>query len=187
MITYVYDDSFEGLMTCIYEAYYRREEPEAIVSKDDLQEDLFSITVPIATDIDKAKRVMTSIESKISPSVLRQIFYVFLSARPDKGMLIYKYLKMGWAMGGNISGHLSENTVRTIHRIWQQVGAERHRMLGLLRFSLLPNNIYYGPMEPDNNILSLIAPHFVRRLGDQNWIIHDLKRGLAAYIIRGNG
>jgi probable DNA metabolism protein len=43
----------------------------------------------------------------------------------------------------------------------------------------LQGEIYYAPVEPDHNILCLVAPHFASRLADQNWIIHDLKRGMA--------
>ena len=52
-------------------------------------------------------------------------------------------------------------------------------MLGLIRFQLYKNNIYYAALEPDHNIAELIAPHFADRMADQNWIIHDLKRNLA--------
>ena len=31
MIYYVYDSTFDGLLTCIYEAYYRHESPDDIV------------------------------------------------------------------------------------------------------------------------------------------------------------
>ena len=34
-------------------------------------------------------------------------------------------------------------------------------------------------MEPDCNILPLLGGHFTKRLGDQDWIIHDLGRGTA--------
>lgn len=53
-------------------------------------------------------------------------------------------------------------------------------MLGLIRFKLLEENLYYAQMEPDYNILELIAPHFADRMSDQNWIIHDVSRGIGA-------
>lgn len=180
MLKYVYDGSFEGLMTAIYEAYYLRQEPDAIVPKYEFKEELFSSMVHIETELEKAKKVITSIKDKLSPSVLLEVFYVFLSEKEGSSTLIYQYLKMSWQAGGNISGNLSDNLVRKINQICQQVKLERHRMLGLLRFRLVAGDIYYATMEPDNNILALIAPHFVRRLADQNWIIHDLSRGLAA-------
>jgi len=62
----------------------------------------------------------------------------------------------------------------------QKVRTEKHRLLGLLRFQLLKGNVYYAAVEPDHNVIELVAPHFSRRMASQNWIIHDLKRDLAA-------
>lgn len=53
-------------------------------------------------------------------------------------------------------------------------------MLGLLRFRELQSGIFYAPMGPDHNIVSLLAPHFAKRLSDQPWMIHDVKRDIAA-------
>ena len=40
MLYYIYDGSFEGLLTAIYEAYYRRQHPDEILSIEDIQENL---------------------------------------------------------------------------------------------------------------------------------------------------
>jgi len=61
-----------------------------------------------------------------------------------------------------------------------KVAGERHRLMGLLRFQLLQKNIYYAAIEPDHNIVELLAPHFAARMSDQNWVIHDVRRDLAA-------
>ncbi|SHK84925.1 TIGR03915 family putative DNA repair protein [Desulforamulus aeronauticus] len=181
MIIYLYDGSFEGLLTAIYEAYYRSEKPEQIMAQDSYQPDLFSQPRVIATDSDKAGKVYDAIERKISHEALEHVFYVYLSELPGLGTLIYRYLQFGWRVGADINGHLSLEPVREVLRISQKVGVERHRMLGLLRFKKIQGELYYAPFEPDYNIVGLMAPHFARRLADQNWIIHDLKRGLAAF------
>lgn len=67
-----------------------------------------------------------------------------------------------------------------LKKLSRKVSGEIHRMLGLLRFKKTAGDIYYASCEPDYNILSLLAPHFARRLADQNWIIHDISRKQAA-------
>jgi probable DNA metabolism protein len=57
---------------------------------------------------------------------------------------------------------------------------EVHRLLGFVRFRQVEGGIFYSAISPDNNVLELIAPHFAERLADQMWIIHDVKRELAA-------
>ncbi|MDZ5001625.1 DUF4130 domain-containing protein, partial [Clostridium perfringens] len=42
------------------------------------------------------------------------------------------------------------------------------------------NNFLYSSIEPDNNILEIISPHFQRRFSDEYWIIHDIKREIAS-------
>ncbi|MEG6617545.1 TIGR03915 family putative DNA repair protein [Peptococcaceae bacterium 1198_IL3148] len=181
MNIYIYDGSFEGLLTAIYQAYYRPEKPAAIVTKQRFSDGLFIIPIEIKTEPDMARKVSKAIAEKISPTALRRIYRAYLSELPEIEDAIYRYLRLGFKIGRNIDKYLSEQAVMTIHQTSRKVDGERHRMLGLLRFRCTKNNIYYATMEPDFNILALIAPHFVQRLADQNWVIHDIKRGLAAF------
>lgn len=185
MVIFLYDGSFEGLLTAIYEAYYRQPRPEQIMTQREYQPDLFSQPIIIESDPKKAGKVYRAIEQKISRKALEHIYYVFLSELPGAGTLIFHYLQLGWRLGGDINGHLAVEPVREVLKISQRVGLERHRMLGLLRFQKINGQgegaLYYAAFEPDYNILELIAPHFSRRLADQNWIIHDVKRKLAAF------
>lgn len=180
MLYYTYDGSFDGLLTCIYEAYYRKEIPEKILPKEDYEGNLLSKEVYIDTDEEKAKRVYDSIKSKISNRALENVFYTYLAELPDLEIWIYRYLKLGWKMGRNVDLKLADDRVLKIHNTRLGVDRERHLMLGLIRFRLLEGNIYYAPFEPKFNIVGLIAPHFAERLADQNWIIHDVKRGVGA-------
>lgn len=179
MLIYLYDGSFAGLLTAIHEAYYRRERPEQILPGPG-EGNLFARYVEIATDQAKADKVYTAVEQKISGKALRQAFYAFLSELPQVGTWIYHYWDLGWKVGKKLNLHLHDPRVSRILELSRKVSGEKHRMLGLLRFRQLNHDLYYAPMEPDYNILALVAPHFSRRMADQNWIIHDLKRGLAA-------
>ena len=185
MLYYIYDGSFEGLLTAIYEAYYRGQHPDEILSIEDIQENLFIEYVRITTDSEKADRVFNSIESKISIRALRHVFNVFFSELENRGTLIYQYLRLGWKIGRAVDEYLNDNRVFDVHSISRKVSNEAHRMLGLVRFQLLAENIYYSAIEPDYNIISLIAPHFAARMADQDWAIHDIRRNLAALCRNG--
>ncbi len=179
MIVYVYDGTFSGLLTCIYEAYYRDEKPEIISKKWDYKPNIFSKAITIVTDDDKADKVFNTIREKISFNALKNIYYVFLSEIETSDTLIYFYLKLGFKLGKDVDGYYSNRTVFKFQEICKKVGKEKHRVLGILRFKLLQKKIYYGPIEPDYNIIALLAPHFAKRMSDQNWIIHDLRRKIA--------
>ncbi|WP_333638375.1 TIGR03915 family putative DNA repair protein [Tissierella praeacuta] len=77
--------------------------------------------------------------------------------------------------------NLSNDIVLKINSIYDKVGKEKHRMLGLARFKQLENGILYSSIEPDYNIVGLLAPHFKSRMMNENWVIHDVKRGIAVF------
>lgn len=180
MLVYVYDGSFEGLLTSVFEAYYRRQEPSAIIRAEGLQQDILARYVHIVTDPVRSERVYAAIWKKISVEALRNIYYVFLSEDPGAGTVIYRYLRLGWKMGQRVDLHLSDEAVFRVMDINRRVECELHRLMGFVRFRQVEGGIFYSPVSPDNNIVELLAPHFAERLPDQNWIIHDVKRGLAA-------
>lgn len=181
MKNYIYDGSFEGLLTSIHEAYYNRENPEDIVSKDSMEENFLIENIFIETDSEKSKKVYEAIENKISKESLRRVFYCYLSELPKSGILILRYLRLGFKIGPDINLNLANDIVREVENISKKVSRERHRFLGLIRFKESQEGILYSSIEPDHNIVGLLAPHFARRISNENWIIHDVKRAMGVF------
>lgn len=178
MIHYIYDGSFDGLLTSIYEAYYRRENIDDIVPEDTMEENFLVQKFFISTDREKARKVYEAIGNKISEEALRKVFYTYLSELPGHGITILKYLQLGFKLGPQVDLNLSNDIVLMINNIYDKVAREKHRMLGLVRFRELENGIFYCSIEPDYNIVGLLAPHFASRMANENWAIHDVKRGI---------
>ena len=59
-------------------------------------------------------------------------------------------------------------------------------MLGFVRFRELYNGILCSIIEPKNNLVGLIAPHFADRLPNENWMIYDKGRSVAAIHKKGS-
>jgi len=180
MICYTNDGSFEGLLTCIYESYYRKEKPEEILKRNEFIPNLLNKEIYIETDIDKFSKVYNAIKQKISPVSLKYIFYVYLSEVRNSSDLIYNYIRLGFKLGKNIDLHIYDKRVLEVHRLVKKVTGEIHRMLGFVRFKNINNNFLYSAIEPEHNIVALITPHFADRLCSENFIIHDLKREIAS-------
>lgn len=182
MAIYLFDGSFEGMLTSIYQATYDRDQDGQIMFSGLNQENLFSEIHNIETNRLKSDKVYEAIKSKISRETQEYIMYAFLSGDENIGTYTYQYLNFGWKAGNKLNMYLYDNRVKRIHDLSRKVKKEKHRMLGLLRFRRISLNyeVYYAGFEPDNNITMLLAPHFAQRLADQNWIIHDLKRNMAA-------
>jgi len=93
---------------------------------------------------------------------------------PDREMTIYRYIVMGFKMKENIFLKLDDDTVRGVMDMCSQTRREKMKWKGFLRFSIASNDSYYAEMSPKNNVLTLIMPHFTRRMGTTPFLIHDL-------------
>jgi probable DNA metabolism protein len=180
MIYYIFDGSFEGLLTSIYEAYYGINKPEEIVPEWQFIPTLLSESVYIKTDNEKSTKVYNAIKNKISKSSLDLLYHVYLSELQGSCTLAYEYIKLGFKLGKDVDLYLHKDCVLGVHNINKKVIYECHRMLGFVRFKSI-DNMFYSSIEPDHNILGLLASHFASRLPNENWIIHDLKRNLAVF------
>jgi len=70
--------------------------------------------------------------------------------------------------------HTHEVTYPVV-RLGKRVMGERHRFLGLLRFSDV-GHCLYAAFEPENDILLALSDHFSDRFKNERFIIHDTKR-----------
>lgn len=179
MIVYTYDGSFQGLLTCVYEGYYNESKPENIVSRAKYEPDLLSEEIFIPACTEKSEKVYNAIKTKLSSAILERVFHMYLSEAKGCDFLIFKYLKAGFSLGKTLDLHLHIDAVRESIALERKVTWEAVRILGFIRFEAIAENLYYSPIEPDHNILSLIADHFSERLSGQNWIIHDMRRETA--------
>jgi probable DNA metabolism protein len=180
MKAYLYDGSFEGMLTALYVALRHNVGEVRIEKSCDYRQDLFTETEQVPTDPDLADRLFALIRQEMSQQALRHVFYVFLSETIDAGTVLLPFLKKGFQIGPNVNGLITDQEIYPVLTLSRQVSRERHRLLGLLRFQELEGGLLYARYEPDFHQTPLVAPHFTRRLSSKPWIIHDLKRELAA-------
>lgn len=179
LITYLYDGSFEGFLTCIYEAYYCKNKPDKIECADRHVPDLIHKEIEIITSKEHAESVLSAIERKISKAAAEKIYICFLSEDIGCEMLLLNYIRLGFNLGSHLELHMHNSIVREVNKINGRVLKEAHLLLGFIRFKLIKGNLLYSAIEPDNNILTLIAPHFAERFSNETWVINDLKRQCA--------
>ena len=134
--------------------------------------------IHIKTDKIKFEKVYNAVNNKISKESLNKIYLVFLSEYEESSNLIYNYLRMGFKLGKEVELHKNNDIVLNIDKISKKVSYEKHRFTGFVRFKEI-NGVLYSAIEPDFNILPIIANHFKNRLTNEYFIIHDTKRNLA--------
>lgn len=183
---YLYDGSFQGLLTALQAARERGEEPAGIrPGGGAFQESLLSEALSVKTDPSRVERISSDICSGISRRSFRHAFHAFLSEQRDREPLIHAYLRLGWELGPDLDACLGDEAVHAVHRMSRATGLEAHRVRGFLRFRELREGRLYAPMRPECDVLCLVAPHFHRRMPDEEWMIHDLAREQAAICARG--
>ncbi|HAA26032.1 MAG TPA: hypothetical protein DCE11_07950 [Ruminiclostridium sp.] len=177
---YLYDGSFEGLLTCVFEAYASKTADISIIPQKDHTPSFLEEERVIETDMEKFRRVYESVSKKISPLAQKVIYKVWLSEDENSSNLIYKFLRIGYKIGGKVVNYIQDPAVNRVMELNKAVGREAHRFLGLLRFREVHKGIFYAEYEPQYNITVLIAPHFAKRLACQPFLIHDRKRNICA-------
>lgn len=178
MKIYLYDDTFEGLLTSIYDAFYSNgSPPTSIYGKSQTNTPLLlGNIVEISTDINKFKKVKDAIINKINFLSLKKIYFAFLSNYEDKGIIIFNYLKVAFKLGSDVHDFLNIDVVRLVDNITKKVLNECHRFEGFIRFNQIEEKLLYSSIEPDNDILELIGDHFKNRFPREYFIIHDISR-----------
>lgn len=175
MREFVYDGTFEGLLSAIFYAYSYKYECR-IVRENNYEMNFMNQVTTIHTEIDKSKRVYNSILNKLSNTVLENVYMTYLSDFKDSDTLILKYLKLCYKYGININLAKNNDVIIKIDSYVKKVLKEVDKFIGFVRFKEIGTLSYYAAIEPDHNILPLLVDHFQNRFSDQNYIIHDLKR-----------
>jgi probable DNA metabolism protein len=177
-VIYQYDDSFEGLLTAVFESYTRKPAPVGIVGQQH-QKRLDAQYVSIETDEAKAERVINGINRSMGGDAYDRVWTGFLSCNPDKGDIIYKYLRFGMKVGHKVHLHLTDQRVMDMDKLTKLVGRESGLLTEFVRFSRMEGGVFYGKIEPDNDVIPLMMPFFADRFNSQPFLIHDTRRQIA--------
>ena len=178
---YIYDKTFEGLLTLVFDAYAGKTFPDQILGGNDPLP-LFSQTAfRVVTDAGKAQRVWRGLHKKISKEACGMLSVVFLSELPDIERLLFRYMQKAFASDKSIEVNFADDDVLQCAKIFRMVRREAERMRMFVRFQKTADGIFFAPIEPRYNVLSLVADFFTDRFGDQKWVVYDVKRKYGLY------
>lgn len=176
-IVYEYDGSFEGLMCCVFESFALKEVPSAIRTPSD-QQSLFDTAKWIETDINKSDRVYKSIAAKISVQAQELVTLGFWTNAPQKELLIYYFLRLGYTHGSKVMSMLTDDTVSTLQKAVRHLTSESHKFKGFVRFAVY-DKVMVAVIEPKNFVLPLISDHFCDRFCNESFMIYDKTHKMA--------
>ena len=178
MTTLLYDGSFDGLFTAIFEVFEYKYKDVEIVRKEKFQhENIFAEIHEVITQNEKSERVLKKLEQNIGKEGIHQFLQVFLSENTEMEHLILSAVKQSIQHPDkNILQNYADSDILKISKICKSVSRERHRMTAFVRFEKMQDEVYFAKIDPDFNVLPLIQKHFKNRYQNQKWMIYDLRR-----------
>ncbi len=180
-LDYTYDGSWEGLLTVLFAVYERKAAPNSIQPAGQAQGGLFARPVFIETHEPTAARVWEGLLRHMDKEARTRLFHVFLSEAADRELLIFRYADLAMRAGQDISENYADESVRRVQRLAQQMFREKHRMEAFVRFEKTSEDLFHATIDPDFDVLPLIAEHFTKRYADQRWLIFDKRRRYGLY------
>ena len=180
-LDYTYDGTFEGLLTVLFSIYESKSPPNSIQPEGTAQVGLFAQPAHRETDEARAARVWDGLLRTMDPEARARLYHVFLSEDADRELLIFRYVDLALRAAQDIAENYANADVRRVQRLAQMMFREKHRMEAFVRFEKTQDELFHATIEPDMDVLPLIAAHFTKRYADQRWLIYDRRRHYGLY------
>ncbi len=183
------DDSIDGIFTAIFDGFVIRNQRYNDVKKynDNIEictasnytVNMFAEYITIQTDYNKSNKTSMSIRKKMGDGVYSSVINALCNFSEDRGTAVFGFLVRGFKIGKDVLNMLTDKYVMRIMELSRKTGGEAHLFKGFVRFKEIGNTLY-SVIEPKCNVVPLIGDHFNDRYPNENWIIYDKKRNIAA-------
>lgn len=176
MTRLIYDGTFEGLLTAVFEIYDHRFINVYLQKEGTYNGAMFENVITITTDNIRANRVLDGLKKKLSPNSVQRLYIAHLAGIDNEDNTILNYIKYAFDSRRNIEDDYGNRYVLKVSEIVGMMRREKHRMEAFIRFKKVKDETFYAAIEPDFNVLPLLIRHFKSRYADQKWIIYDIRR-----------
>ena len=179
--TLVYDNSFEGFLSAVFQVYEEKLKNISIERSQLATETFFVARISVVTDSEKASRVWKGLAKHCSAEGKNNIYNAFLSELPHIEDILLHFIRRTLSEKRCVANDFADPDILKIAQAVKMVRREKHRMDAFVRFRLTKDKLYFATIFPDFNVLPLNAKHFKNRYADQKWLIYDLKRKYGIY------
>lgn len=173
----IYDGSFEGFLSLIYNVYYEKLKPIKIY-KYLPNEILFEEIKHIETKDDNSQKVFDSMKKIFPKNIVQKILNIFMCDTKDFEMQLLEFIILGFKNPSELF-NINNSCVFYINNLEKELFKNVHRMYAYTRFEELEDGSLYAKIESNFNVVYFLAKHFIKRFNNQNFIIHDIKRKIA--------
>lgn len=178
------EDTLTGILTGVYDAWDSRLGHANVRLTSSAVEnlELFCEYTDVEPDAEKAGKVFRTVERRMGMEAADMIAYASACPHEKKADAIYRMIVMGLHLpdGREVCHMLTCPEVRLIFELRRKAWHIAHRYMGFVRFRELENGGLFAVIEPEADVLAMIAPHFADRLPLEHWAILDRIRDRAA-------
>lgn len=182
MTVYIFDNTFDGLLTAVFDSFFRKQQDVTLLAEGE-QLPLFADEPHrVVTDGEKAERVWKGLEKQLSKDGLNMITIGWLSEERTLNQPLFNFICKVFRLKVNEFEHnASDPDVLEVRNTCRRVLHEQLRMKQFIRFQKAKDGTYLAVVSPDHNVLPIITSHFQDRFNDQPWLIYDAKRHYGYY------
>ncbi len=166
-----YDGSFAGFLCCVFDCYVNHWEPVEFFSDWDERLSLYPEQT-VSTRRAEALRVYRSLADRLGPAGQRLAARGFLTCLEERELWLWRFIRKGYRQGPSVVRELTDPTVDQILRAVRNLEHEAHSLKGFVRFSQLGEALV-GEIEPKNQVLPLLRPHFCSRYPQESFALYD--------------
>jgi probable DNA metabolism protein len=181
MMYIIYDNTFEGLLTAVFEIYEHKLQNAFIRKAGLVLPSLFEDRVHVSTDDAKVKRVSEKLKNLIGEEGTLKLWKVWLTEEENIEDCIFGTIRYAIEQKTNVLSDFGNLHVLQFNQRLKKIDREKHRMEAFVRFQLTKDELYFAVVEPDFNVLPLIIQHFQDRYVNQHWCIFDRCRHYGIY------
>lgn len=174
MKTFIIKPTYFGILSAVFYAYFNKDFP-TFVTDDNHQLSIGETFIEIPENLDNASRVDKRLKSILSKNNYKWLTRAIKSGNQDKLIVIFNYILQVLNAQKDVTDNFSNEHIFRYYRLISALSLEVYRFLGFIRFSKTTNGIYYACFSPDNDIATLILPHFISRFKSMPFILHDIK------------
>jgi len=190
MTRLAYDGTLDGFLTCLDFLFPVSERirpsacgfpPDAVILHPGCvaEPDLFGETRFLASAPALAGRFRAYAVRAWGAEAFRCVEYAFRSGSADREALLLGFVRT--LAAGKDAKDISDRRVLDLRKELGRIAHEVHKMEGFVRFREIEGGGLIAEIEPDNDIVDLLAPHFMRRHPRDPWLIRDVRRGKAVF------
>lgn len=173
----LYDGTFEGFLSLVYEVYYKKLKPTKIY-KTLPNEILFEEILEINSSKESGIKVLNAIKTKFPKEILEKILNIFMCDSKEFEMSLLEYIIIGFKDSKQLY-NINNSCVFYLNNLEKELFRVVHKLTGFIRFEELEDKTLYAKIESKFNVIYFLGRHFLKRFNNQNFIIHDINRKLA--------